>query len=780
SLRELLVRCLALLSCAACPPAVALAPISPCPQALGWRTGSFRMSLGAAVAAINKGQKEVGLQVFLEALQKNKPPSVRECNKFLRTAGDQGMLTEAITAYEAMVARGLNPTVVTFSTLISRAGAACKLSLAERFYHEMLARGVKPDVQAMNSLINAFAKAGEQNAAIEMVGVMREMGLTPTLITYNSLIDACARAGDSREASVVFGWILEAGLAPNERSYTSLISLHARAGKVDDAFHALDEMRELGLQPNPVTYTALINACGRSGQLPRAFSTLEDMYSKGLTPNVVTWTTLIDACGKSSELQLGFSIFTEMMSRGVFPNLITCTTLMDSCLKAGELDLALQLLEHMLQLGLQPTQVTYTSLLDQCARMGRASCAAAVLSQLRLKGSATHSSGTSPEWSTQPSKASSGSHELEVELGQELQGELVQLFGQAKRVDEAFGVLESMIAGRNFPTGQTWAVLFDAVATAREFDQAVGLLDAMRAQGQPMPVNEITYGALLGACSRVQRLVQAFLVVQEMKDTGVQPTEQTYLQLLDLCAAQRESQAAIDVFEAMRSSGVAPGVESYTSLLESLSRANSLRSKKLGKSGGEVTAAAAEAAAVCADTDTENDADGSNHTGGGADTDTASTAAEEAGSEQTLMRAFLVFQEMVGCGITPDRPAYNALINSCANAGDFDRASRVLGQMVGDQGIAPDVYTYSSLLKAAAKASLVDKAEDIFLAMQQRANHFASPVMPTQHTYAHLMQANLRCGRPERVLELQKEMASRGVVPGMKAFKQVAIQLSRI
>ena len=52
---------------------------------------------------------------------------------------------------------------------------------------------------------------------------------------------------------------------------------------------------------------------------------------------------------------------------------------------------------------------------------------------------------------------------------------------------------------------------------------------------QHLPINEITYGALLGACGRVNKLMKAFLLIQEMRETGVPPTEGTYLTLLELC-----------------------------------------------------------------------------------------------------------------------------------------------------------------------------------------------------------------------------------------------------
>ncbi|CAN0384442.1 unnamed protein product [Discosporangium mesarthrocarpum] len=85
-------------------------------------------------------------------------------------------------------------------------------------------------------------------------------------------------------------------------------------------------------------------------------------------------------------------------------------------------------------------------------------------------------------------------------------------------------------------------------------------------------------------------------------------------------------------------------------------------------------------------------------------------------------------------GIVPDLRAYNALVNVCADVGEFDQALAVVSRMVnggvmggggrgavgavagpGGVGIEPDAVTYTSLIKAAAKADppRVKEAEEV-------------------------------------------------------------------
>ncbi|KAG5182348.1 hypothetical protein JKP88DRAFT_268779 [Tribonema minus] len=706
----------------------------------------------AIEAATDRDWKRASLLFHTCVTASKRPPQVRDCNRFLRVLGDSGRLQDAVQAYEAMVKAGLMPTIVTFSTLISRAGAAGKTALAQRFFTEMLERRIKPDAPAFNSLINAFAKVGAVEKAMGVFELMRPIGVHPTIITFNSLLDACARAGDAENAATVFEMVKEWGLQPNERTYSILIHSHAKGGQVDDAFAVLQQMRATGITPNTCTYSTLINGCSQAGQLSRAFETLREMTDMGLEPNVVTWTTLIHACSKNHQLEMGFSLFREMMVRGVSPNGVTCSALMDGCLKHGEVDLAFQVLEYMLGAGLQPTRVTYTSLLSECARLGRADRAAQVLKRMR-KAAPTQplkqpSGGSDSAATSGQDQAARKDGELDVWLG----GDLVQLFGKARRVDEALTHL---------------------------------------------PINEVTYGVLLGACGRVNKLMRAFILIKEMRDTGVPPTEATYLQLLELCRQQRHGQAAVDVFEAMRSSGVQPGVKSYTSLLQAISDDNSRRSKAIkreaamwaaaeGKGGREAQLQDADDALPQPTSSAFDESFGSEVLDlDGHEGQTPEPAAEDTWARPSqmthsdpaadnLFRVFLVFGEMKSQGVQPDRPAYNALINSCAAVGDLERAMAVLRQMYEDEHcLPPDAITFTSLIKTAAAAHNADAAEEIFAAMQQRTNHFSTFHRPSERTFRHMITANMNIKRFSRVQELWAQMLAEGLAPSSRTCSLV-------
>ena len=327
-------------------------------------------SMARAMRAAQRGDAAAAVTLTIGALAASQAaerlPSVRSCNQLLRELGDGSHVDEMMEVFQVMQLAGLQPTQVTYGTLISRAGSAREPVLAAQCFRDMLRRGLQPDVQTFNSLINAFAKvsstpkrsqcacatagacqtsveqnshwvlhtcvawcapwicsqAGDVNKAFTAADAMHKRGIKPTLVTFNTLIDACARGGNLTLAYETHAEMREANLRPNERTYSILIHACARQVRVEEAFGWLSKMRAGGLTPNAVTWSAIINACCKSRQIDRAFQMLSEMKGAGLTPNVITYTTLIDGCAKVRALKR-LSVCVPMGSCGAPPLLLT-------------------------------------------------------------------------------------------------------------------------------------------------------------------------------------------------------------------------------------------------------------------------------------------------------------------------------------------------------------------------------------------------------------------------------------------------------------------------
>jgi pentatricopeptide repeat protein len=346
-------------------------------------------------------------------------PSVRDCNAALSAFGDQGDLLRALRLFGKMRKAALlqerlrrqtgglrwpvpAPTLVTYSTLMSRAVRAHKPRVALRLW-KMMPAVIEPDVKAMNILLNAYAKLANVKKAQEVLRDMTTTGqgshktprLVPNLVTFNTVLHACQKAHDLDAALQVKADMEAVGLLPDARTYTTLLTTVARAksaasGLQDPtvALSLLQEMQRRQVSPNGMTYSAFIDACGRCGRIDLALQGLRLMQRQKeqegakrggnqegtantymLDNEVGAWTSAINVCGKTGRWETAIRLFGSMKKLGCQPNKVTCGCLTDSLLRAGRTAETLQVLRYMKNEGIVPSEVMYTSLMTRAGRL---------------------------------------------------------------------------------------------------------------------------------------------------------------------------------------------------------------------------------------------------------------------------------------------------------------------------------------------------------------------------------------------------------------------------
>ncbi|XP_031387194.1 pentatricopeptide repeat-containing protein At1g62720-like [Punica granatum] len=127
----------------------------------------------------------------------------------------EGQLAEAFKLFKKMMDKGVEPTVVTYDTLIH---AVCSaehweedgmLSEAESTFDAMIQRGIEPDVVTYNSLIAGYCLQNQMDGyckgkAMDKAGIiyrdMFQKGLTPDHVTYNIIIGGFCQIGKMQAA----------------------------------------------------------------------------------------------------------------------------------------------------------------------------------------------------------------------------------------------------------------------------------------------------------------------------------------------------------------------------------------------------------------------------------------------------------------------------------------------------------------------------------------------------------------------------------------------------
>jgi pentatricopeptide repeat protein len=484
-------------------------------------------------------------------------PTTRECNAALASFGDGGDLLRALrlfgrmrkaavlvqtlpslfirnesfpcdtTSYAGSCSPSVPiPTLVTYSTLMSRANSLGKPRVSLRLWKLMIAGATTPstsnqlvpDTRAVNILLNSYAKLMDLPSARSVLHQMRTGGgpdvkiqLVPNLVTFNTLLDACLKTGDLDAALQAKDDLEALGLQPDTRTYTNLIATVARkasiaAGQNDPtlAFAFLHEMKERGVVPNGMTYSALIDAAGRCQRSDLALQGLRTMLrekSKRIENEVGAWTAAINACGKAGRVDTALRLFYAMPNFQVEPNAVTCGCLTDCLLRAGRTADTLDVLRFMKANGIEPTDVMYTSLMT------------------RAEGLARMESKSPPQrqrYRDSSLRPTLGSETKAIELYTELMSSLVESGrnrqlsrggSSGKRKDklllDVFLVFQEMKASGTDPDLACYNALLRACARAGDFGRAQDVLKQILKAG--LEPNDASWRQLIRAASNIHR-----------------------------------------------------------------------------------------------------------------------------------------------------------------------------------------------------------------------------------------------------------------------------------
>jgi pentatricopeptide repeat protein len=138
-----------------------------------------------------------------------------------------------------MVAKGLTPDVITYSTLIGKADFASGRDLLR----EMVAKGLTPNVITYSTLLKKVPNyAQAQNVLKEM----KDAGLKPDLITYSTLL---SKTTDFSQGRDVVKQMKDAGIEPDEIIYSKLFSKNPRYATAQEILDWFDAQRFHSLKP---------------------------------------------------------------------------------------------------------------------------------------------------------------------------------------------------------------------------------------------------------------------------------------------------------------------------------------------------------------------------------------------------------------------------------------------------------------------------------------------------------------------------------------------------
>ncbi|CAL1386043.1 unnamed protein product [Linum trigynum] len=188
----------------------------------------------------------------------------RVINMLLRA----GEIRKALELFNEMKANGINPDVVTYTTIMNLYCSVDHLKEAVNLFHDMEAKGVEPDVITYSVLLKGELKEirckrsrnreiNNSNAVVGPFLYGKLMDVEPDPVMYTVLIDARCKENDMKGAVKFFKEMIDRGLQPDATAYTALLCGYLHVGDAAAAGLVCRLMLENQIEPDGILESVL-------------------------------------------------------------------------------------------------------------------------------------------------------------------------------------------------------------------------------------------------------------------------------------------------------------------------------------------------------------------------------------------------------------------------------------------------------------------------------------------------------------------------------------------
>lgn len=301
------------------------------------------------------------------------------------------------------------------------------------------------DSDTWSVILGGFSKVGDFVGLFGIFRMLIQNGVRPDNYTLPFVIRVCRDMVNFVNGKIVHGIVVKYGLEFNRFIGAALVDMYAKCGVIEGARKLFDEMPRRDL----VTWTVMIRAYTECGNAYESLGLFDLMMEERVILDKFATVTVVSACAKLGAMNKARLVH-EYVRRKKFPlDVVLGTAMIDMYSKCGCIDSARDVFVGMVEKNV----VSWSTMLAAYGHHGRGREAIDEF-YMMLR------SGTLPNAITFVSLLYACSHAGLIEEGLRFFSSMweeysvrpdvrhytcmVDLLGRAGRVDEAFGLVESM------------------------------------------------------------------------------------------------------------------------------------------------------------------------------------------------------------------------------------------------------------------------------------------------------------------------------------------------
>eukprot|EP00930_Biecheleria_cincta_P087392 TRINITY_DN7662_c0_g1_i2.p1 TRINITY_DN7662_c0_g1~~TRINITY_DN7662_c0_g1_i2.p1 ORF type:complete len:429 (-),score=68.86 TRINITY_DN7662_c0_g1_i2:189-1475(-) len=210
--------------------------------------------------------------------------------------------------------------VPAYNLMIAMLSRSKRVTDCENLLQELKARGMEPTAVTYTSMMTAYGTAGNSEAVLRLFSEMEAKGLAITEVEYGSAMAACGRSADYANASELLAKMDANRVEPHIGHFTSLIMACVQKRDGSTARSVWNDMKQRGLKPDVVAYTCLASCFEGSEAWQNVQELRVEMEAAGIKPHVFFYNEMLRAATEGADEEAFQRVLREMDERSVARN----------------------------------------------------------------------------------------------------------------------------------------------------------------------------------------------------------------------------------------------------------------------------------------------------------------------------------------------------------------------------------------------------------------------------------------------------------------------------
>ncbi|KAG6671679.1 hypothetical protein I3842_16G016200 [Carya illinoinensis] len=293
----------------------------------------------------------------------------------------QNNLEEAIDLFCEMHEVGLNPTEITFASLLDACNGPLLLTLGIQIHCLTVKRGHLYGGDFLGvSLLGMYLRSHRKADAYILFS---EFPNPKSRVLWTVIISGLTQIDCSEEALQFYREMRSENVLPDQATFASVLRACAVLSSLTDGSEIHSLIFHTGFHLDELTGSALVDMYAKCGDVKRSVQVFEEMGCKN---DVISWNSMIVGLAKNGYAECALQIFDEMKQTHVRPDDVTFLGVLTACSHAGRISEGHQIFDTMFNYyGIQPRVDHYACMVDLYGRWGFLKEAEEFIDKLKFK-----------------------------------------------------------------------------------------------------------------------------------------------------------------------------------------------------------------------------------------------------------------------------------------------------------------------------------------------------------------------------------------------------------